>query len=106
MNKRAADKIEMMLGSLRRADPLQVYLFGSWARREEDEFSDLDVVVIMHTDVPFLERALPICRHFPLELGGVDLLVYTPEEWQTMQQNGNAFAETVLEEGRLIYEQA
>ena len=95
-----------MLDSLRGIDPLRVYLFGSCARGEEDEFSDLDIVVIMNTKVPFLERALLVCRHFPLELGAVDLLVYTPEEWQTMQQNGNAFAEMVREEGRVIYEQA
>ncbi len=103
----AADalKIEKLLESLRRAGPICVYLFGSWARGEQDEASDLDVVVIMRTDLPFLERALPLCRDFPLELGAVDLLVYTPEEWQEMQQDGNVFVETVLEEGLLIHAQ-
>ena len=92
----------MLLDSLRQARPLRVYLFGSWALNEQDELSDLDVVVIMQTTLPFLERAITLARDFPLELGGVDLLVYTPEEWRTMKQDGNAFIETVLENGRII----
>ena len=105
MTTAEAAKIEMLLESLRRAGPICVYLFGSWARGEQDEASDLDVVVIMRTDLPFLERALPLCRDFPLELGAVDLLVYTPEEWQEMQRDGNVFVENVLEEGLLIHAQ-
>jgi len=96
-------KIETLLECLRPAHPVCVYLFGSWARGEQDEASDIDVVVIMNTDLPFLERALPLCRHFPIDLGAVDLLVYTPEEWQAMRQDGNVFVETVMEEGRQIH---
>jgi predicted nucleotidyltransferase len=105
MNKKTDSKIEVLLNSLQQAEPLRIYLFGSWARGEMDEFSDIDVVVIMHTELPFLERALTLSLNLPLTLGGVDLLVYTPEEWQTMRENGNAFVETVLEEGQVIYEQ-
>ena len=36
--------------------------------------------------------------------GGVDILVYTPDEFAVMQQNGNAFAEMITEEARLIYD--
>jgi hypothetical protein len=35
--------------------------------------------------------------------GGVDILVYAPEEFAAMREQGNAFAEMVVEEGRLIY---
>jgi len=102
----AAERIDVLLECLRHADPICVYLFGSWARGEQDEASDIDVVVIMHTELPFLERAIPLCRTFPLDLGAVDLLVYTPEEWEAMQRDGNAFAETVIQEGRVVHEQA
>ncbi len=95
--RNSADKIELMLNCLRRIDPLRIYLFGSWARGEEDEFSDLDVVVIMNTQLPFLERALEASGCFPLKLGAVDLLVYTPKEWEKMRQEGNVLVETVLE---------
>jgi predicted nucleotidyltransferase len=104
MTKKAADKVQILLDCVRRPDIERICLFGSWARGEQDETSDLDVVVIMRTVLPFLERNLELCRTLPLELGAVDLLAYTPEEWQTMLREGNAFAETVEEEGRLIYE--
>jgi len=39
-----------------------------------------------------------------MELGSVDILVYTPEEYLQMQKDGNAFAEMLTEESRLIYE--
>lgn len=39
----------------------------------------------------------------PAGSGGVDVLVYTPQEFATMRRDGNAFAEMIAEEGRLIY---
>ena len=104
MNENARGKVAALLEHLRRVEPLCIYLFGSWARGEEDEASDLDVVVIMRTDMPFLERAPSLCRNLSVQIGAVDMLVYTPEEWEAMRRCGNAFAQTVLEEGRVVYE--
>ena len=84
--------------------PDRLYLFGSWARGEEDELSDLDLVIIKQTDTPFFERLREVAHLLPEDMGAVDLLVYTPKEFATMERNGNAFAEMILEEGRLIYE--
>lgn len=89
--------------ALRPYDPERVYLFGSWARGEEDELSDLDVVVIKGTALPFFDRLREVARLLPAGTGGVDILVYTPEEFQAMESQGNAFAEMIAEEGRLIY---
>ncbi len=97
--------VRQLLEALRSYQPQRVYLFGSYARGEADELSDLDVVVIKHTAQPFLERLREISKLLPASIGGVDVFVYTPEEFATMLANGNAFAEMVAEEGRLIYEQ-
>jgi hypothetical protein len=40
----------------------------------------------------------------PRGLGAVDLLVYTPEEFERMLEEGNAFAEMIVEEGRRVYD--
>jgi len=85
--------------------PERVYLFGSWARDEADELSDLDIVIIKRTPLPFLDRIREVPSLLPRELGAVDVLVYAPEEWTWMKEAGNAFAEMVIEEGKLIYEQ-
>ena len=96
-------KISKLIAALRSYQPERVYLFGSAAREEEDELSDLDLVVIKRTALPFFDRLLEVARLLPEGTGGVDVLVYTPEEFTRMQQDGNAFAELIAEEARLIY---
>lgn len=80
-----------------------MYLFGSAAFDEADEYSDLDVVILKRTEAPFLDRLSEVARLLPPELGAIDILVYTPEEFDVMRRDGNAFAEMVAEEGRVIY---
>lgn len=61
--------------------PERIYLFGSWARGEADELSDIDLVVIKPTSTPFLERLREVARLLPSQIGAVDVFVYTPEEF-------------------------
>jgi predicted nucleotidyltransferase len=98
-----AARIRQLLDALRRYRPERVYLFGSWARGEEDDLSDLDVVVIKRTSSPFFDRLREVLELLPPGTGGIDVLVYTPEEFEAMQREGNAFAEMIVEEGKLIY---
>jgi predicted nucleotidyltransferase len=81
---------------------LRAILFGSFARRQADSESDLDLLLIEQTDLPFLERGLEhllLCR-----LGvAIDLLVYTPEEYQRLKEEGNPLIERVEKEGITIY---
>ena len=98
------NKIRQLIKSLLPYNPEYLYLFGSWARGEEDDLSDLDVVVIKETEVPFLDRLREVASLIPANIGGVDILVYTPAEFAAMQQDGNAFAEMIAEEARLIYD--
>jgi predicted nucleotidyltransferase len=97
-------RVRQLVNSLLPYQPERLYLFGSWARREEDELSDLDLVVIKQTASPFFERLRQVSGFLPPDIGGVDVLVYTPEEFTKMLQEGNAFAETIMEEASLIYD--
>ena len=97
-------KVQKLLKSLLPYQPERVFLFGSWARGEEDELSDLDLVVIKQTAAPFWDRLREVASLLPADIGGVDILVYTPDEFAAMQQEGNAFAEMIAEEARLIYD--
>ncbi len=101
--RRGEGRIREVVEALRSYQPERVYLFGSWARGEADELSDLDLVVIKRTTAPFFDRLMEVGRLLPAGAGGVDVLVYTPDEFAAMQRNGNAFAELIAEEGRLIY---
>jgi len=97
-------RIRQLIESLLPCDPERLYVFGSWARGEEDMLSDLDVVVIQETPLPFFERLRKVSSLLPQQMGAVDILVYTPEEFATMQREGNAFAEMIVEEGSLVYD--
>ena len=97
-------KVRQLIDSLLPYKPERLYLFGSWARREEDELSDMDVVVIKDTPSPFFDRLHEVSTFLPAEIGGLDILVYTPKEFARMRREGDAFVEMILEEGSLIYD--
>ncbi len=79
----------------------EAYLFGSWGRGDADEASDIDVIVVAPSTRPFVDRF----RDYPkVWLGaptGIDLLIYTPEEFAT-QRRVNRFIRHVLREARRI----
>ncbi len=96
-------RINDIIDRLKSFDPEKIYLFGSWARGEQDELSDIDLVMIQKTEAHFFERLREVARVLPLNLGGVDILVYTPREFEKMRKAGNVFAALIEEEGQLIY---
>lgn len=97
------DRIEKLTGCLKRYNPEQIIIFGSYARGEADEQSDLDVVVIKQTEKRFLDRLIEVAKCLDNDLGKVDVFVYTREEFEEMRQSGNPFIEKVVTEGRVIY---
>jgi HEPN domain-containing protein/predicted nucleotidyltransferase len=85
--------------------PEKILLFGSYARGEQDDFSDLDIVVIKETEERFLDRLARICELVP-EAGAMDVLVYTPDEFAGMQAQGRVFIQQVVEDGVVLYERS
>ena len=62
------------------------YLFGSLAEGSATRDSDIDLLLVVETEKPFLER----WRDFSDVLQGeyaIDLLVYTPAEFQRLTAN-------------------
>ncbi|HEX5043203.1 MAG TPA: nucleotidyltransferase domain-containing protein [Candidatus Polarisedimenticolaceae bacterium] len=78
-------------------------VFGTYARGEADGYSDLDLVVVLRTDRPFLERwkqLRGVLDALPLP---VDLLVYTPEEYRRGITEGRGIFAAIAEEGVTLY---
>jgi len=98
------DRLERAIECIKKYGPEKIILFGSYAREESDEYSDLDFVVIKETDKRFLERLIDVAKLIDNDLGQIDIFVYTPEEFQRMIEGGNPFIEQVLKDGRVVYE--
>ena len=78
-------------------------VFGSVARGDADEWSDLDLVIIADTTRPFLERYRDFEGLYDV-WPRLDLLIYTPAEFARMREEGRPFIEHVLAEGVVIHE--
>ena len=96
-------RIEDILKLLRAYHPEKVILFGSYARGSFDRYSDLDLVVIKRTRKRFLDRIKEVIRIIKPR-SGIDVLVYTPDEFSRMVRSGNPFIQGVLREGKIVYE--
>lgn len=85
--------------------PQKVILFGSYARGEAGEDSDIDLLIIKDTEQPPLERWQEVKRLLRdrNRLIAVSPLVYTTEEIARRLAIKDAFIEEVLEEGIVLY---
>lgn len=82
----------------------QVILFGSYARGEATDRSDVDLLVVAETDLPPHKRAVALYKEFRPYPFGMDIVVYTPGEVQEQRKSDLSFVSTVLREGRTLYE--
>lgn len=93
------------LRALKEYHPEKIILFGSYARGEEDEYSDLDLVVIKKTRKRFLNRLKEVMILIKPTFA-LDILVYTPQEFKRLREERNSFIEQVIEKGKVIYEKS
>ncbi|MBN1874610.1 MAG: nucleotidyltransferase domain-containing protein [Anaerolineae bacterium] len=94
----------IMYTLLQEYQPQKIILFGSMARGEIKEWSDIDLVIVKDTPKHFLARLKEVallCRA-PV---GVDYLVYTPREFEQLTQDNPFIQEEVLQKGKVLYEQ-
>ena len=99
------DKFKRVVKCLKRYKPEKIIVFGSYARGEVDECSDLDFVVIKKTNKRFMERLIEVAKLIDNDLGKVDVFVYTPREFREMVERGNPFIEEVSKDGKIVYEE-
>lgn len=79
----------------------RVILFGSLLHGEPSLHSDLDLLIVWDTPLPFLERTVELYRRLQPQVA-TDLLVYTPAEMQRMAHT--PLVRQALQEGRVLYE--
>lgn len=107
LERRVSDELPRVVERIvARLDPEMVVLFGSYAYGIPTVDSDVDLLVIMDTEVPRKERSwlvsrLLIPRPFP-----VDILVKTPEEIETALAGRDFFIQEIMARGKVLYERS
>jgi len=83
----------------------RIVLFGSHARGDFNEASDIDLMVILDTKERMVERIERVLEAIDSELA-VEPLVYTPEEYERLKASQGPFIQTVEREGKVLYERS
>lgn len=69
-------ELDRIAGQLRQMGAQKIILFGSYARGRVNALTDLDLVAVMDTDLPFVERTAEVYRRIVPRVAA-DILVYT-----------------------------
>lgn len=94
-------KVREIINQLKPYHPEKIILFGSYASGQQKEDSDIDIVVIKNTNLPFLDRQKQV--HMLLRtFTPVDVFVFTPEEFKKGKHH-NLFLKEAAEMGKVIY---
>ena len=86
-----------------RFKPEKIVTFGSCARGEAGPGSDLDLLVIMESNLPRYKRAAPLRLLFDRAPCPMDILVFTPEEVKRWNGTVNHIVTEALEKGVVAY---
>lgn len=79
-------------------------VFGSYARGEPHEESDLNLCVIVPEAGDWLYRPHEMRRLVPVSEVALELLVVTPSELEHLRSVENPLVEAVVREGKVLYE--
>ncbi len=77
-----------------------VVAFGSFARGDVGRWSDLDMIAVIESDLPFIERLGELYVELEPTVG-LDLLAYTPAEFEYMRER--SFVRHALAEGKVLH---
>lgn len=83
--------------------PEKIILFGSYPAGHISEWSDVDIVLVKDTSASFLDRAKQVLALLQPQVG-VDLLVYTPQEYEQLVRERTFVREEIAAKGKVIYE--
>lgn len=83
--------------------PQKIVLFGSASRGNWEQARDLDLLVIQETELPMHERIMEALRAIEPLPCPVDVLVYTPEEWERWRTIPGTIHRIADRTGRIIY---
>lgn len=98
--ERLSDAVNRLVAA---AQPLKVILFGSHARGEADDHSDVDLLIIEPTVSNRYEEMIRLNRALKGMLMPVDLLVISEQEFEARSRIPGTVEHAARKEGRVLY---
>ena len=84
--------------------PQKIIIFGSVASRTADEDSDIDILVVMDTEGDKISRRVPLIIALGKLRIDTDIVVATPEEFESMRNDRSSFIHEIVSIGYVAYE--
>lgn len=89
-----------------RFHPDRIILFGSFAKGEHADDSDLDILIVMPVEGSRRSKANEIDLTLADRVVPLDLIVVTPEQFERQKDMIGTIVREAVREGRVIYERA
>jgi len=84
-------------------NPEKVILFGTLATGLIHEWSDIDLIVVEETELFFLKRLRQVRKLLQPRVG-MDIMVYTPEEFNQLSTERPFSRDEIVAKGKVVYE--
>ena len=84
-------------------NPKAIVLFGSVSKGTSTEDSDIDLMVVLDTDLSYYERTLAVRKSIGVTSIPIDVLAFTPKEVEEERDNRFSIIHEVLRTGKVVY---
>lgn len=85
-------------------NPESIILFGSYAYGNPNIDSDLDLLIVKNTKLPRHQRPSEVRQYLYGMMIPMDLLVYTPNEFEEEKNQKYSFLNTIISNSKILYE--
>ncbi|MBN1675383.1 MAG: nucleotidyltransferase domain-containing protein [Kiritimatiellae bacterium] len=89
-----------------RFHPDRIILFGSYAKGQPTQDSDLDILIVLNVEGSIRGKANEIDLALADRTVPMDLIVVTPEQFERQKRTIGTIVREAAQEGRVIYERA
>ena len=98
------DVVDGIIGKIvDECNPKAIVPFGSVSKGTSTEDSDIDLMVILNTDLSYCERTLAVRKSIGVTTIPIDILAFTPEEVEKERNNRFSIIHEVLRTGKVVY---
>lgn len=85
-------------------EPEKIILFGSLARGDTHEWSDIDLIVVKDTDATYGERVKALTPLLRDRLVAADIIIYSLKEYEDAREKDKPFLREAERDGVTLYE--